>query len=313
MFELCLDAVGMRDDLLIYKRSSIWSCTFVGGNAVFAFRLLFAEAGLAATNAVCRSTDDRHLFVAAVGDVFITDGVRCQSVLEGSAQRTFQTTYNGATTPLIFASSVQRLKVGVVFYPEVGSPNVVTGLIYDFTSGAISFRDVPNPRCAAEGALLGGDIAENLWDNDPNPWDSDTTSWNTQIEDKTINDVMIGGAKGIFCVSQPFPGPFEDGPVKAMATKTGVRLKGGKRSTMTAIWPQMEGNAGDTVFIRMLAQEVLDGPFAPSVAQPYVIGQKEPVSDFVSGRYIGIEVTSQAAGIWRLGSFEIDFAGNGKW
>jgi len=304
----CRDALTLRDDLLIYKGEGIWSLTFTGGNAVFVARKRFQSHGIAATNAVTAGPNDRHLFVADDGDVMLTDGVQVSSVLEGRAQRTFYADFTSRFPATFSATTLMREKLGIVIYPNAASEIGNKALLFDFESGDIGFRDVPDTLCAARGqALL--DVGElNTWDGDDEAWDDDVTRWNEVLAASSVDDVLIGGAFGFLLLSDRSSRDFYDGPVQAFMQKSGLAFGGPQARKMVArVWPKVIGRTGDVLELRIGGQETTGGPIALSKVLPFTIGQGVPLDVFVQGRFLSLEVVSNGGAPWRMGSIDLEY------
>lgn len=314
LFEPCMDALSMRDEFLIYKRQAIWAASFVGGQFVFAFREVFGEHGLAATNALTRGPDDQHLFVAAVGDVYITDGNQVRSVLDARAQRAFYADFTSEPNPVLAAVSLQREKLGVVIYPQQGSTTATQALLYDFVSGDIGFRDMPSVLCAESGRLLSEIGDRNRWDGADGDWDPSTTAWDETLSVQSNDDVLVGTVSGVFCISDPTGNDFATGPVQTRLSKLGLSFGSTQdRKQVKALWPKVTGRTGDTLTFRVTAQEHATGPVTLSEPLTYTIGQSDPLDVFLTGRYFGMEVTSLGGAPWRMGTIDVEYRGVGRW
>jgi hypothetical protein len=302
----CLDAMSLRDDLLIYKSQSIWMASLVGGQFVFAFRTLFEEHGLFATNALCRGPDDQHLFVSPVGDVFLTDGVSARSVLEGRAQRTFAASFSAQST--VYAVSLQRSKQGLVVVDQ-------QGWVYDFVSGDLGKRQVADSNCAASGRLIdAGAAASNQWDNDPNAWDTDVTQWDEQALALSNDDVLVGGVGGVFAITSPGATTFFGGvQIEASLSKDGIVLKPFKRSMFDRLRPDVDGSAGTVLKFRLSAQESANGPVTLAPAVDYAVTESDTVDVFIQGRFMGLQIASSGGEPWVLGNLEFYSREVGGW
>jgi hypothetical protein len=313
LFEPCLDALTMRDELLIYKRQSIWAASFVGGQFVFAFREVFNEHGLAATGALTRGPDDQHLFVAAVGDVYLTDGTRVASILDGRAQRAFYADFTSEQNPILCAASLQRQKLALVIYPRQGDTTATQALLYDFTSGDIGFRDMPYTLCAESGALLEDVGDRNTWDGTPESWDAAQTVWDQRISVQSNDDVLIGTSAGVFCITSGAQ-DFASGPVAASLSKRGLAFgapEGIKQ--VRSLWPRVTGRMGDTLTFRLMAQDSVNGPVRLGPPMVFTIGQEGPLDGFISGRFLGVEVTSNGGAPWRMPAIDMELKRVGRW
>jgi hypothetical protein len=314
LFSPALDGVTLRDSFLIYKGESIWTFDFVGGNAVFQARKLFAEAGLVNVNAVCAGVDDRHIFVGSDGDVYQTDGVQVVSILDGRAGRTFYEDFTENKAGLYSAVTLARQKQALIAYPQAGETLGTRGLIFDFTSNAIGFRDMPNVTCAGEGALLSDVSSINSWDGDPEAWDTDPSRWTFAVPAASLDDVIVGGGTGFACITDANTKDFLGGEVVASVEKGGIAFGDPQRRKLVkAIWPKFDGAEGDVIIFRLGGQEITGGAITLSAPVPFVIGQNGPVETFAQGRYLFMQIESTGGSPWALGSMDIVYRQTGAW
>jgi hypothetical protein len=304
----CIEGATLRDSFIVYKQESMWSFDFVGGNAVFAARKLFAEHGIAGANAVTRGIDDVHLFVGDEGDVFITDGVRVNSILDGRAQRDFYADFAQNDPRIFSAVTLAREKVGVIIYPRGGASRGNRALIYDFISQDIGYRDMPDVTCAAAGAALRdvGDV--NQWDGAIGTWDEQTRAWGQDVFGQTLDDIMAGGDMGFVILSDPNADDFTTGPVRAQLEKSGLAFGNPQRRKMvTRLWPKVSGRIGDTLLFRVGGQDVTGGPVSLGPPVTFTIGQDTSVDTFVQGRFLSMEIVSEGGAPWRIGTIDVEY------
>jgi hypothetical protein len=313
----CLEGITLRDSFVVFKSQSVWSFDFVGlEGGVFAVRKLFAEAGIANTNAVTIGIDDRLLFVAAEGDVMLTDGVSVQSILDGRAQRDFYATFTSNTAGRFAAAALARENLAFIIYPSEGQTYADKALVYDFVSGDIGFRDMPGVRCAAEGAALEEVGAVNTWDGTPEAetWDTGSESWQYELRPASLDDVLIGGEFGFAVVSDGQAGDFVDGPVEVSLSKMGLSFGNAQRRKMVSrIWPKVVGDEGDILTFRVSGQDVTGGPVTLGPPVTFTIGQDVSIDTFLQARFLGLEVRSSGGNPWRLGTVDIEFRELGGW
>lgn len=308
----CLDALTLRDTFMVYKNESVFGLDFIGGNEVFAARKLFNESGIASTNAVT-AFGDQHLFVDAVGDVKLTDGVRNQSVLDGRAQRRFYAAFTQNLAGRFSAVTLARESLSLVIYPTTDDRFGNQALVYDHTSQAIGFRDMPNVRCAAEGSALSDVGNANKWSGQVGSWANVNRSWDNDFRAASLDDVIIGGAFG-FAVASANANDFIDGEVNAALSKLGLSFGNAQaRKMISRVWPKMSGDVGDVIIFRVSGQEITGGPVNLGPELPFVIGQDYPIHCMVQGRFLGLEVRSTGGGAWRLGSIDVEYREVGGW
>lgn len=310
MLSNCLDGMTLRDDFLIYKDQSIYAATFIGGSAVFSFRQMFAEAGIAGSNAVTRGPNDEHLFIGSTGDVYLTDGVNVQAVLDGRAQRFFYSDFQNPTDAVYSAVTLDREKMGILAYPKAGDSTGTTALLYDFPSGDISFRDMPNVNAMCSGRALEQVTSQNDWDNDSQTWNNDGTTWTNSISaGGTVNDVLMATTSKIYVM--------EGGELaqKASMEKAGLAFGNPqRRKTVVRLWPKVVGTEGDTITFRVGGQDTVGGPVTLGPSLTFTIGSEDPIDCFAQGRFITLLVDSKnTIEPWRIGTIDVEYRENGKW
>ena len=306
----CRDGMDVAGEFFIFKEESIHALRFTGGNVVWTARQAFREHGLRAANGWVRGPNDEIMFMGNDGDVYLTDGVQVRSVLDGRAQREVYAGLTASATVTLSGVLVSREKLGFLVYPDGG--DVFRALVYDFTSGAISFRQMPQVLCAAAGELLGQDVSIT-WDSDSDDWQDATNRWNDTPETGTIDDAFIGGAFGFYCISQTTDDQFAGGDIEVRLEKSGISMGDAQRRKLVArAWPKVVGRNGDTLSFRFGGQEVTGGPVQLSDPQTFVIGQDTHLDVFASGRFLSMEVTSTGGNIWRMGSFDFEYRPQGN-
>jgi hypothetical protein len=305
----CVDGRTGRNAFLIYKRESIWSLSFVGGNAVFQARKMFSEAGCAATNAVTSGPSDEHVFIGSDGDIHVTDGVTVQSVLDGRAQRFFYADFSNSAGGVFSCAGLSREKLAVLCFPASGATAGTRALLFDFASGDISFRDMPEVLCMAEGRFLEDVGDANIWDGDAEVWNDDATAWNRFISGASVQDIVMGTATE----QMLFWGGRDTLPVRL--EKSGLAFGNPQSHKMIArVWPKIRGRKGDVVTFRLGGQSVAGGPVSLADPVDFVIGSGQPIDAFQQGRFLTlIAESTPAVQPWSLASIDIEFRELGKW
>ena len=310
----CLDAATQRDELMIYKGDSVHALSFVGGNAVFQVRLAFGNVGLIGTHAICRDPADVHLFVGSDGDVYRSDGVQLASVLDGGAQRTFYDQLSAANNRIFAGASLNREKLGLLMVPTGDGTVPDLAVLFDFASGAVGFREVPEVLCAGQGRALLSVGDRNTWNGDPASWNSDSTAWSDQAQAASVDDVIAGSLAGDAWLLSGGGEAFASGPIGAELSKAGLAFGDPQvRKLISRVWPKVRGREGDQLMFRVGGQEISGGPVSWGPVMPFAIGQVEPLACFVSGRLISLQVLSQGGEQWQLGSMDVEWRAQGRW
>ena len=186
--------------------------------------------------------------------------------------------------------------------------------MYDFTSGDIGFREMPNVLCAAEGPALTDVGNVNTWDGDPDAWLDDLTVWNYVVSAQTNNDILIGGDFGFALASDPQAIDFVTGPITARLEKHGIAFGDAEQYKMISrVWPKLVGRQGDVVTFRLGGQAITGGPVSWNAPVDFVIGSNNHLDVFVTGRYLSMELESVGGAQWRMGSIDVEWRKMGAW
>ena len=314
-FTRVLDGATMGDEFILYKEKSIWAAQFVGGQYIFSFREVSNALGLAWPNALCHGPNGEHLFVTNAGDIMVSSGGRIASVLEGRGIRDFQEAYQeNRGTPMCCATYPEE-QIAYVVYAPSGSSLATRALLFDWTSGDIGYREMPNTYCLLFSGASSVDPT-GRW-NDASSiteaWSAGTEQWNTTLDFRSSFDLLSGGESGVISHTSMDADDFLSGEVTATLTKKGIALSDdGRRGLIRRIWPKVTGTDGDALSFTLLSQETADGPVVRSATQTYYIGQNRHIDVMLAGRFLGIEVKSVGGSPWRMGTVDIEYRPIGR-
>ncbi|MGB0662076.1 MAG: hypothetical protein ACPGNV_18115 [Mangrovicoccus sp.] len=296
-----LDASPLGDELLIYSETEIHGASFVGGTYIWSMRSVHTGAGLANTGALAVSSGGTHVFVASDGDILECAGQAPQSLIDGRALDDFRATRAGDA--LVF--SAPQIRSVVVAY-DSGSGALDRSLVLEDRTGHIGYR---------AGGFACVTVAEPLSQSSGGAWSDAVTSWAEAVGGwggsfgpRPGQVALVGSAAGVSVLE----GGADDA-VSATLSRSPVDLTGGARAQVRALEPVVLGDAGTVLQFRVSTAEFQGGPVSLTRAVHFVIGRDRVVHVLTSGRYVGVEVSSNGAGHWRLSKIAIDWEGAGQW
>lgn len=307
-----VDALGLKDSLIIYKESSTYAIDYIGGAFILKSRKVSGMSGLLNRNcAVEFDAGFSAVHFAVTGfDIVIHDGYSASSVLDKKARRFFFQSIDVENKHKVFVFKNPFVNEIMVAYPSIGSTVCDTALVYNFVDKTVSFRSLPNVTHAAYGPVdnsLGGN-----WNQDDAPWDSDLTAWNGPDFTPDTARVMMGSADTkLFMLdsSTSFDGALPD----AVLERRGMTFDAPDRiKLITGIRPRIVGNKGGTVIVKVgRSENVEDEPVWTTMT--YTIGSTLQVDCLVAGRFIALRFESGSAYSWRLDSLELFVVDSGEY
>lgn len=300
-----VDALGLKDALIVYKESSVYAIDFIGGPYVLKSRKVSGISGLLNKN--CAVEFDAGFasghFAVTGFDIVIHDGYSAVSVLDKKARRFFFQNIDVANKGKVFVFKNPFVNEIMVAYPAIGSEHCDSALVYNYVDKTVSFRSLPNVTHAAYGPV--DNSLSGNWNQDDAPWDSDLTAWNGPDFSPDTARVMMGSADTkLFMMdsSTSFDGKLPRAVLEREAMDFGApeRIK-----MVTGVLPRITGNKGGTVIIEVGSAENPEGPYTYK-AIPYTIGTTRECQCFVTGRYIALRFTTGSAFSWRLDDFSLN-------
>lgn len=306
----CIDGLTIGDDFLVFKGESVHAFTFIGGNDVFGNRKRFSDIGMSTVNGWCKGPNERALFFGSDGDIYATEGIGYVSILDGKAQRTYFADADPDQFGRACAATLFRSELSIMAYPTAGNVRADRAVLFDWRSGDVSFRDMPQISCMAGGRYL-VDVTSNSWEDDPDEWNDDEGPWNAQLSPVTADDVVGASVAGFWWLTGTND---ETQPLAAYLLKEGLSFGTAQaRKLASRIWPKVTGQPGDRLSVRVGGKDAEDGATEWAGAQEFTIGAGQSVDAFIEGRYLSIEVASIDAGEWVFGSVDIEFRHVGGW
>ncbi len=281
-----LDARLLGDELIIYKEYSTHALRLVGGNAIFAPRLLLSTAGLLAPRCVAPYMEGQRHFVVTSDDIIIHAGTRESRSI--AINRVRNTIFN-EIDPTNFANSHafdNRLARECWFaYPTVGNEFPNKAAIWNYDDDTWTFRDFTGVATdigtTTEPTTADWDSEGTLWDSILGPWSLESRVLLLFADRTQINQLDAGLT-------------FDGTTPMVFAERTGLAIDGKDRTgepraslitrkVMHRIWPKIGG--GSQVTVRIGKQELVDGPvtfdnsqvFDPKL-QRFLDSSAEPVN-----------------------------------
>jgi len=254
-----LDAQLLGDELIIYKEYSTHALRLVGGNEIFAPRLLLSTSGLFAPRCATPFKDGTRHFCVTSDDIIIHAGTKeTRSIAKDRVQNQI---FN-EIDPTDFGNShvfENRLTKECWFaYPTNGNEYPNRAAIWNYDDDTWTFRDFTGVSTDV-GSLTETSL---LWDAETNIWNTVESTWSTESRAKVI---FVDRVKA-FLLDSTFQ--FDGVNPTVFMERTGLSIDGkdreGKpraslitRKLAHRIWPKITGE--NTISVTLGKQELLGG------------------------------------------------------
>jgi hypothetical protein len=292
-----LCAYPLRDALIIYKRSAMYSAQYVGGNNKFQFRKVQSSSGALTRRSVC-DINGKH-FVISDGDILVTDGTNRQSVGEGRVKDYFFNQLDSDNYLNTFCSYNRAKDEVLIGFPTAGSEFANSALVYDVQRNSFGVRSLPNVVHAPVG-YVNDTSPSNTWADRTDTWADAVDKWGSSsvaaatdrvvlihtdemVEQDTLDAVAVNASLSKYDMT------FGQAERVKFVRRLHIRAAANYGTLLVRVGGKMEPNDATT-----WSNEV-------SITDP-----EQVVNLFAVGRYISVEVRSIDSTVWEITALEIE-------
>ena len=319
-----VDGLALRGQFIIYKDHSTYTCNFVGGTFVFAFRKLFTTSGMLANNCVAE-VEGKHV-VLTDGDLIIHDGQNIKSLIDKSLRRFIFFQIDSTNFANSFLFNYRATKEVWACFPTLGSTHPNIAVVWDYAHNLLSIRDLPEDWSHAASGTVLNDAAAIDWDGQTGAWDQSAGSWNraafTGAFERALGAIPLSsddGASRIVYIDDTSSKRDGVSPVGGQITRESLDFGAPQEvKYIRRIWPRITGSTGTVVKVRVGVQAEPTGHISWSAIQDYNVNEDDFLNFDASGRYISVrfgEDTTPGAPVqpvWSVHGFDVEYVLQGQ-
>lgn len=304
-----VDALPLGDSLVIYKGSSMYAMTYIGGAYIWQFRRLPGETGMLAAGCGC-IVPGGHLVLTA-GDVVLHNGAGVQSILGGRMRRWLFDQIDPTNYARSFVVSNPALDEAWVCFPTNGSAACDRALIWSWKDNTLSVRELNAATYACSGQFDAS--ADPSWAGDAAAWSSDATTWSQSDIPPQQARLLISSAAPKLLVADS-GNTFAGAAYTARAERLGLAFGAPERVKLVrSIVPRIDGATGQTVQIQVGGAMDVEGPYTWSDPVAHTIGTSYKTDLMATGRFLAWRVQSTGSFSWRIRSIDLDIVQQGAY
>ena len=295
----CITALGLSQQLAVYKQQSIFALEYVGQPNIFSQRTVVRSAGALGSHCVQEITAGGQLahLVLGLDDVFIYDGTAATSIATDAIKIYLANSVDDTNGGNSYIVRLPQRRETWICVPEKGNQFANIAHIWDEARNTWVTRDLNQTRYSAVGIVT--DVtASDIWDADAAAWDTDSAAWDEaakrprMLTSEAANYFVEDTSDAVVLTSrlQKLDMAFDDDTQIKMARRVWLRGTGDLASMQLRMGFRNSPDAAITW-----------NNFVP-VASP--VG--EGTAYEVVGRYISIEITHLGSLPWTIDRIVID-------
>jgi hypothetical protein len=309
-YDYIIDGLTLRGSFLIYKRSSIWRVSEVGGVFIFNKQKALGTSGALSKNCIVE-VDGYHV-VLTHEDVIRHDGNSATSMLDSRARRHLFSSIDPTYYERAFVTKNPQYNEVWICYPSTGNSLCNRALVWNWKEDTIGFRDLPSINHAAPGPV-NTDSTGDTWDTVDGTWASVTRTWaNNSSSLDTSRLLMAADGTKLLCADETYA--FDGTAVSSTLIRKCLPLgEPETMKTLTAVRPVITGTDGGTVSVYFGgANDPSDEPTFNSPVTYTIGGDSNVVYDFATYRYPAVKFVTGTATYWKLASCKYEFEEAGE-
>ena len=303
-----VDGKVLRDQFIIYKRTSCYAVDYVAGNDVFANRLLFAEVGALARNCVQEVFGEHYVFTN--GDLLKHDGFKVTSLADDSVRNLVFGQIDAENFSTSFVTWNPITKHVWFCFPTTGHRFPNFAAVYSTEYGTWGVRELQNESPYVAFGFIDEPVFDN-YDEQTIAYDEAANRYNEAKYSLAIErNVQLDYERTKF-YAVDIGNTYNGEPIEGRLTKEMMDLGDNSEiKTINQVWLRMQGEGNVQVRLGSTphpSQGTAWGPF-----KDYAAGQ-EKLDYFMTGRYLAIEIISSEQQQWNISGFELEYNIAGSW
>lgn len=297
-----VDGMSLRDTFIVYKQFSCYVLSYVAGQYVYVQRKLFLTTGLQTANCVAELNGEHWVFTG--NDVVRHDGQSFRSVVQDKVKREIVESIDPGKVGMCCVSSRIRDQQFWVAIPTQGSPLLNKAWVINTLTEDCGEIELPNVAFVARGIVTAS--VGNSWDARTSTWDSDNTFWDQQSYSPTEDSILLCDPDDNKLWNHGLEDTANGQPVHAYCERQSLPVQDAiLRALVTRVVPRLDGQAGETINIRVGSQAYFGQAITWSDPQPFVLGQSVAVDVQVEGRLISVRFEATTDRVWKLHSYRL--------
>lgn len=311
-----IDGGPLRGVFVIYKNTSAYIVTYVGGANVMNVSQLFSDVGLISRNCIAE-LENLHVILTD-GDVIAHDGQTAQSIADSTIRRTLLQVIDAEHQAACFCFPWTPPGEVWVCVPEPGASYPTIAAVWDKARNRWGVRDLTQTRPShiAQGVVPYAATVGTRWiDGGATTWAETTWAWN--YSGPTPSKFSLMGASSIgqelltYDQSNDTLGGITRGDIERRLLDFGTP---DTVKTVRRVWVKAAGPSGCKLGVQ-IAGNMNPGESPTYGATAYVQpGARMDAPLYATGRYISVKVSDACESVlppWRINelTFEYDERG----
>lgn len=307
--DLLIDALPLRDSLIVYKEFHTWIADYIGGGDIFGFRQVFSQLGMLTEN--CAAAFGSSHVVLSDQDLVLHNGNDARSLADRRTRRWLFNRINSNRFKRSFVVADYRNREIKVCFPESGFDWPNLALVWNWAEDTFHVKELGGPKTFAATGIIPGTAVS--FDTDTGTFDEAPGTFDEETYNPFLTRVLFLDSAAQRAYQNDTGEDFNGVPMTCYATRAGLaitkdlsRLKRIKR-----LFPQVIGTAGDVLRFYVGARSSQQAATTWTGPYNFTIGTDYKIDLRVTARLLDLRVEYSGTNTFRLHGLGIEFENDG--
>lgn len=314
-----VDALSLRDVNVVYKEDAIYLMQYVGGAAIYGFKLVSTDVGALTRNAIAAFNyqGPKHCILTA-NDVVVFDGNSIVSIItERMRKWLFNTISSADLQKSMVRANPAKNEIWVCFCSD-GSGRLETALVWNWLHNTLTVKQLPEITFLELGVVSGAGSTADTWAGDLQTWASDNAGWGANAYNAGIRQLLAGIAvPAANLLLLDTTGGFSGAAMEVVAERTGLTVVGTDKQgnpiedgevvkLVTEVWPRIETSSAQQIEVYVGTQMQRDQPVTWSGPYLFEPTTMRKINCLVSGKLISVRFRALSSIPWKLLGYDLE-------
>lgn len=305
--DVVVDALPLRDSLIIYKEYHTWSAEYVGGQDIFSFRQLFGHVGMLTEN--CAVAFNSLHFVLTDSDIVVHDGNTPTSIADKKMRAWLFNRINSTRFRRTFVVPDYRNREIYCCFAESGYDWPNLSLVWNWAENNFHVYELSGSKTfGASGILPGTSVT---FDSESTTFDGGTGAFDDENYNLSTPSIVLLDSSAKLAYQNDATESYNGATMTCYANRTGILFELPSIKKITRLWPKVIGTAGDTLQFYIGVRTALSSTTTQMGPYTFTIGTDFKIDLRCSARVLDIKVQYSGTQTFRLAGLDIDFQNGG--
>ena len=311
-----VDCLPLKDVNIIYKTDSVWGMQYIGGTYVFRFYKIFDDFGIANRDCAVEFSSGKHCVFTGT-NLVVHDGQTSLSVVSGKMRKLLRSLDMPQIRSSYLVTNPLLKEVWLCYRATTdGLTQANLALTWNWESGALSLRELPDLAFTANGRLDPPITGVVTWANINKTWEDVIGEWGEAVTVPALIRLMGLSGQNILWVDSNIT---SNQTCWVERTHLGVQMESSappdlsRRKFISRIWPRITGKPGTVLHITLgWSDDVMKGMtwLAP---RQYVLGDHTSVDMILTGKMFGLRIEATNQPQWTFNGLDVEIKPAGRW